>query len=88
MKHKEKYLHTETREKVIREECDKCGKDIECESLHETNEFTMKWAEGKRYPGASYGQETFLELCTQCRKDLLILLEINGYKLQTRDYDY
>jgi len=69
------------------DKCDKCGEKIDTE-LYETFEFEFEVRTGESYPSGGYDEKKLLDLCQECSKEAVTLLEQNGFKIRTEDWDY
>jgi len=82
-------------EKVIKEvevtkdfydECDKCKSRIITGSF-DSFECYFKYQEGDVYPEGGLIEETTMELCQKCGKELVEILKSLGYRLNFRKLD-
>lgn len=89
-----------TREKLIHEVCDWCGKksiegrtfddsdprdDLSHLEFYGYNEFNFKWETGKMYPDSGDVEVITADLCNECRQKAIDLLKENGLKFRTEE---
>lgn len=89
MKHYEEYEVTETREKLVKVTCDKCGEEIPKIGIYRSREFTLEFKAGNSYPSGGYmtGWEV-ADLCDDCVPWLKDVLESNGVTLSPVEIDW
>lgn len=68
------------------DECDKCKSRIKLGSF-DAFECNFKYQEGDVYPEGGCINETTMELCQECSKELIRTLKSLGYRLNFRKLD-
>ncbi len=67
--------------------CDKCGEKITIDRF-DAFEFELKYKTGNIYPDSGWGEETTLDLCDDCSKKLLDLINEHGFKTNIKKWDF
>lgn len=67
--------------------CDKCGEKITMDA-YDAFEFDFEYKIGQAYPEGGGGEKYTLDLCIDCAKKVIILLEQNGFRVQHSEWDY
>jgi len=81
--------------KLVEIVCDRCGKSFESDlkfdgvrGSYGLNEFQLSWRWGDHYPEGGSGEKIQVELCRGCRGWLRDLLDKEGVKLRSEDWDF
>jgi len=70
------------------EVCDKCGKKIKKDDVHDAFEFDFKLKEGVQYPEGGSGDEEVMDLCQTCARELVEKLKEMGYGIRKEDWSW
>jgi hypothetical protein len=90
MRRYEKQQITETRDVLVEETCDWCGKPISRVgmSMYDVDDFECKQRTGESYPEGGHGPEVIVELCRTCRPKFFTMLEAQGIKVQRGEWEW
>lgn len=78
MKHYKKV--TKLVEEVSLVECDRCGQEARPKSNYDAYQFEFCITRGEYSPPDVLTNETTMDLCNTCARELETLLALNGYK--------
>ena len=67
--------------------CDKCGDKISFAN-YDAFDFDFSLKTGNSYPEGGSGEKQEMDLCHTCANKLMELLKLNGYRINTSDWDY
>lgn len=88
MKHFTEVTETKLVKKYGIPTCDKCGEKICSKSYDAYDEDWFSARFGSSFPECSLGHEFNMDLCQDCTRELIDLLEDNGFHIRKEEWGF